>query len=104
MADECNGWTNYETWVVNLWIDNDGYADDCRRMAMECVRDTASKSFPDGAAIRCLADRIKEQHEEHMSLVCKVPGVFSDLLNGALSSVNWAEIARHYIDEVKEEV
>ena len=103
MAERYNGWTNYETWVVNLWIDNDGFAEDCRHMAAQCVQDTADEPCPDGAAIRCLADQIKEQHEEHMSLACKVPGVFGDLLNGALSEVNWSEIARHYIEAVKEE-
>lgn len=103
MSDTYNGWTNYETWVVNLWMDNDGFSDDCREMAARCVRDAAGGSCPDGAAIRALADELKEQHEEHMQTVCTVPGVFGDLLNGALSSVNWAEIARYYIDEVKEE-
>ena len=23
MADDCNGWTNYATWNVALWIEND---------------------------------------------------------------------------------
>ena len=22
-SEECNGWTNWETWVVNLWLAND---------------------------------------------------------------------------------
>jgi len=21
--NECNGWENYETWIVKLWLDND---------------------------------------------------------------------------------
>ena len=97
MSDTYNGYTNYETWVVNLWMDNDGFAEECREMAARCVRDAAGEFCPDGAAIRALADELKEQHESHMHLVCKVPGVFGDLLNGAMSSVNWAEIARNYI-------
>lgn len=102
MSEGYNGWTNYETWVVNLWIDNDGWDQDCREMAAQCVKDTADDSCPDGAAIRCLAEWIKEQHEEHLELVCKLPGVFGDLMNGAMSSVNWDELARHYIAEVED--
>jgi hypothetical protein len=30
-------------------------------------------------------------------------GVYYDLLSGALSEVNWSEIARHYIEAIEEE-
>ena len=100
MSEGCNGWSNYETWVVDLWMDNDGSADNFRELAAQSVRDASGEPCPDGSAIRAMADALKEQHEEYMQDVCTVPGVFGDLLNGAMSEVNWSEIARYYIDEV----
>ena len=26
MSGQHNGWSNYETWLAALWIDNEGYA------------------------------------------------------------------------------
>lgn len=104
MSETYNGYTNYETWVVNLWIDN-GYdsAEECREKAAQAVRNATEEFCPQGAAIMALADELKEQHESHMQLGCTVPGVFGDLLNGAMSSVNWREIAAIYIDAALEE-
>jgi hypothetical protein len=48
------------------------------------------------------ADWLKDHHEENLP---EMPacGVYYDLLSGALSAVNWNEIAKHYIDAVVEE-
>lgn len=46
-----------------------------------------------------LMDELKDQHEEAMP---EVQGVFADLLNAAMSEVNWHEIAKHYIDAAVE--
>ena len=44
-ADEkgYNGWTNYETWCVNLWLDNDeGTQNMVREWARECYEDAVT--------------------------------------------------------------
>jgi hypothetical protein len=48
------------------------------------------------------ADWLNEHHEENRP---EMPacGVYYDLLSGALSEVNWNEIARHYIEAIEEE-
>jgi len=38
MADGYNGWTNYETWNINLWIDNE---EPLYRDKMRFIRSTA---------------------------------------------------------------
>ena len=49
-----NGWSNYETWNVSLWIQNDeGLYNACRRMSdyqqvVNLMREVGSKETPDG--------------------------------------------------------
>jgi hypothetical protein len=81
-----NGWTNYETWNVKLWIDND---------------EKKSKAWRD-AAIRhgdkpwFLAKIL--QAEITMKSPNLGPSMYSDILNAGLSVVNWREIAESLIE------
>lgn len=104
MCKEYNGWTNYETWNVSLWMNNDGYAY-WEEESQECYNNAEGDDCftRDERATLDLADRIKEYHDEQMAEITGVTGVFTDLLNAALSSVNWYEIARHFIDDVEKE-
>lgn len=102
-----NGWTNYETWNVKLWMDNDQGSDAYyREVAQEVYDDAeASKIFTkEERATLNLSDRLKDEYEEAMCEMLKETGkecsVWADLLGAALSEVNWREIAEHFIDEV----
>ena len=101
MADTCNGWTNYETWVVNLWMDNEPGSQD---FFMERAREILDDSTPTEYASReevarsSFADWLAEFHDEN---VPQLSGVYADLMRGALDAVNWMEIARYYIDAAK---
>ncbi len=77
-----NGWTNYATWIVNLWYDD--YFND----VAEDYRDDVSG----------LADYIRDTIEEWENL--PTTGLLADLVNAALSEVNWYEIAEHYIADL----
>lgn len=59
------------------------------------------------AARFALADRLKEWHEEgkdelleRAKVTCTI---WADLLNAALSEVDWAEIAQSFLDDVDKE-
>ena len=82
------GWTNYETWNVALWIDNDqglyGYVTDLTREAM---------THPNPRIT--LADYIKDEIEQGMP---ELTGCWSDLLQSAFNHVNWHQIADSWID------
>jgi hypothetical protein len=93
---EHNGWYNYETWVVNLWMDNERGSHDYWR---ERAREALDETQPERA--KCvLADELKEQHEEALP---ELEGFAADLLNASMSEVNWYEIAEHLVDELVEE-
>jgi hypothetical protein len=105
MSERYNGWANYETWVVNLWMDNergqqDYWADEARQ-CYEKARPRGILTQRDMAAI-ALADRIREEHgraaTEMLEQARYETGPLSDLLNGAMSAVNWDEIARSWVD------
>src|SRR3990170_4163504 len=95
-----NGWTNYETWAVALWIDNDeGTHNERRDMAQQAVdnspEDTNVPSIwtKEQAARYRLADSLKEWVNELMPDLGA--SLASDLLSAALSEVDWNEIAEN---------
>lgn len=100
---EYNGWTNYETWAVALWLDNEqGSYDYWRERAREVFGEYESGDQDNDkqCAYSVLADELQEQHQEALP---EVQGFAADLLNAAMSEVNWYEIASHYVDEVATE-
>lgn len=99
-----NGWTNYETWVVNLWIDNSEEDQEYwQDRAKWCV--THHGTADDAMDARCeLAEALRDAMYEKYDEQKPESGILCDLLSGALSEVNWHELARHYIDAVLEEV
>ena len=112
-----NGWTNYETWCVNLWIGNEeGSFTYWGEKAEELVRtdpDDLLPSWckdgwpswhsPDQERVARLADAMKEEIEaEGLDTVSE--GLFADLLGAALSEVEWLEIAEGFIVCAKEAV
>jgi len=70
-----NGWTNRETWIVNLWL-GDSLA--------EYVRDTAGEEITTEQA-RCYVEDCLDS--------AMVNGLASDLLDQVLDHVSWQEIA-----------
>jgi len=95
------GWRNYETWAVALWIDNEQSSQEYwQEIAEECYEDAReSRGFTKKeAAAGDLSQRLKDEFEEGVPELEN--GVYSDLLNAALSEVYWYEIAMSLLDDV----
>lgn len=95
-----NGWTNYETWNANLWIDNDWRLSELYAMRAGDLLG----SYEADEAVYQLAESIKEYFMDMMPEL--EPSFYSDVLNASMREVNWYEIAKHYVDawELENEV
>lgn len=106
---EYNGWYNYETWAVKLWIDNEEFSyrfwQGKARDAFSIAIDSHEKYFTPSEQARInLADILKEHHEENNPLaphIAPISTVYTDLMSAALSEVNWHEIANALLEEVE---
>lgn len=82
-----NGWKNYETWVVNLWLTDDGGA-----YLSEIAEEVKDEENP---GLR-LADILKEQVEDGMP---DIDGMYSDLLSAAISEIDFDEIGETFMED-----
>ena len=94
-----NGWSNYETWAVNLWLSNteEDYlywrdaARQCRQLARTHHWVREGTSTPDEAARYLLAEQLRvEVTDACLPHTCDLP---SDLLSASFSEVDWHEVA-----------
>lgn len=86
-----NGWTNYETWRVNLEI-FDGMD----------AREHFSIDAEDGDAYR-LSKALEEYANDAIDECGSREGLAVDYARAFLSHVNWYEIAEHMLEDIKAE-
>jgi hypothetical protein len=104
-----NGWTNYETWAVALWIDQQQstyhyWRDEARRHRQDApaCQQVLDGNWTVGDAARYnLADKLKDHFQDAAPLV--EPVVYRDLLQAALSEVDWSDIAEHLLAGLAED-
>ena len=85
-----NGYTNYPTWCVSLYLNQDYYRN-------EVIPDLADNLDGD-VNIDLLVEVMKDEFYEEMHDI-KLAGPFSDLLTWAEELVNWHEIAELLVEE-----
>lgn len=109
MTDETyNGWKNYPTWVVNLWLSNDeGLYVHAREMAQTAIRvspldENVTKIWTAEEAARYrLADTFKSWVSDELAPDLGA-SFAADLLGYALGEVDWDEIASAWIQDENE--
>lgn len=76
-----NGWTNYETWLVALWLNNDRLTYD----ALEAIK-------AEDGSVRSKAEQLEELVQELYEF--EPVGLIADFVNAALGRVDWVEIVQ----------
>ncbi len=91
-ANDYNGWTNWETWQINLWLDNE---EPLYREKQRFLRKVAT-----------WIDSGKSDDFIENEICCYVNETFPkgtpDMDPGDMGKVNWEEIVRSFRDESKE--
>lgn len=85
-----NGWKNYETWNVKLWLDNyEGTYHEVRHL----VRGADD------------SDDLAKQLEDWVTeaFIPKLDGMAGDILTAAMGEVDWREIAAAYWEDEHED-
>ena len=85
-----NGYSNYETWCVNLWLDND---EGLYREFQDRIRK--------GISVYDLSKMIQELVEEGNPIT--TTSFYSDLMNSAIKNVEFYEIAENMLEDYKNE-
>lgn len=109
MPDETyNGWANYPTWCVSLWLSNDeGLYNQSREIVQEAVDGGHTSRHPtltceevgcDQYPLVTAADNLQCWVED--DLVPQLEGFPADLLGWAVEQINWREIVENYTSEL----
>lgn len=81
IATDYNGWSNRETWIVNLWMTGDqGYYE----QLFEII--SSHDSLDDQA--ETLEDWVRFEYSGEYS------SIWADLINNSLAEVDWYEIVK----------
>lgn len=85
LTAEYNGWTNRETWVVNLWLTNDEcYYEELRSIIKNFDSDEQAEEI--------------EQYAHWLIDISELASMTSDLLTASLGRVDWYRIIEANIE------
>lgn len=91
-----NGWKNYETWAIGLFLDGNYTGEGTYRQVLELAEEADGDAY-------ALAGSLREYVEEEVTPEGEPSGLATDLIGAALSEVDWDELASHKLEEVSEQ-
>jgi len=90
-----NGWTNYETWLTNLYFD--GYGGIFNELASEGVFDDMDEDEIQGY----IAEQLETFVTDYVDSTVGENSLFiTDIINAFLGEIDYGEMASHYVEDV----
>lgn len=97
-TEEYNGWTNRETWLLMLWINNDeDWYNEAQLKAAEII-----ESEPDAEQVPYMATWLELWTDEQITFPDPINGLVSDLLG--TWRINYEEVASAILLGVSEDL
>ena len=112
MCSEYNGWTNYETWNMNLWLTNDS---GIYEVANDAIQDIINEDYKgtEDKPIKIDKDDVVYQTAEWLKEYAysvyleefdsahfnRSYGPIGDFVHASWSLINWHSIAEHLVDD-----
>lgn len=85
-----NGWSNRETWVVNLWLNNEPYSYDMLQHILKAFDSTSEQ-----------AEELENCVRNDDNALLDEASMWSDLLSTSLGRVDWYEIVQNNQEETQ---
>lgn len=98
--NEYNGWTNFETWLANIWVTNDeGTTQFIQEQLDDLVEIAVMQDRDDSEIVEVVAEMLERVLEEIVfSDGVQSASLASDLLNSAINEINARELAHAFIE------
>ena len=80
-AAEYNGWSNRETWIVNLWLTNDMVSYDYLQQLYRKRSETWEK-----------AEELEVYYQDQLDELLVPPSIWIDILRTAMDRVDWYQV------------
>jgi hypothetical protein len=107
----CEGYTNYETFTIGVWLKNDRKLyDRCLLKAKDVLEAAEANQLGDLTPELAMGDWLQEFVEQRLLRVddreekasTDAERMFVSLAQAALSDVNWRELGEEWLDDVRE--
>jgi len=110
MCEKYNGWHNYETWNMNLWLTNDsGFYEIAEERIEEIAKDESINEGYSNLDKMDVAYKVSQWLEEYANAMwmedfqsCNFNhsyGPLGDITNAAWNQIEWYDIAEHLVDD-----
>lgn len=90
VATEYNGWTNRETWLTNLWLNND-------MGSYEQLQEICRKD----CEVWEKAEELETQFQDQLEDMYDYPTFWSDIIGTALDRVDWYRIVEANMEDAR---